>query len=218
MALVVSVCILLSRLLALLTTTGKVTEMLCKAEAAERGIPSIGESVGPEMAKYPAVAFIQNPHASHPIPGLVWIPQQSFSLENPNGTTRATRQQVPLILAWWVSIRPAYDGALIGRAMSMHKSQGQTLERVKIDASSVFTHGACYIVSVGVTSADTCRRPNVRGHFTRDVVEEPGAARIRGKAVSTAVQVGRGLPRLIQDVFSVQAHPTVLQWSRQHGL
>ena len=42
------------------------------------------------------------------------------------GNVEATRHQVPLILAW---------------AMSIHKSQGQTLERVKVDLGRTFEKG-----------------------------------------------------------------------------
>jgi ATP-dependent DNA helicase PIF1 len=49
-----------------------------------------------------------------------------FTCEGPIGNTEASRTQVPLILAW---------------ALSIHKSQGQTLERVKVDIGRAFEKG-----------------------------------------------------------------------------
>lgn len=49
-----------------------------------------------------------------------------FSVEGFMGNCEAHRLQVPLILAW---------------ALSIHKSQGQTLERVKVNLARVFEKG-----------------------------------------------------------------------------
>ncbi|GLB36504.1 putative dna repair and recombination [Lyophyllum shimeji] len=57
------------------------------------------------------------------------IPQE-FTINNANGETEARRDQVPLILAW---------------ALSVHKSQGQTLERVKVDLRRTFEKGQAYV-------------------------------------------------------------------------
>ncbi|KAI0359030.1 hypothetical protein OH77DRAFT_1395896 [Trametes cingulata] len=50
----------------------------------------------------------------------------TFEVVSAEGTIEATRDQVPLILAW---------------ALSIHKSQGQTLERVRVDLSRIFEKG-----------------------------------------------------------------------------
>lgn len=56
--------------------------------------------------------------------------RESWKIELPNGEVQASRNQVPLILAW---------------ALSIHKAQGQTLERVKVDLGKIFEKGQAYV-------------------------------------------------------------------------
>ena len=64
-----------------------------------------------------------------------------FSVEGFRGNTEAYRLQVPLILAW---------------ALSIHKSQGQTLTRVKVDLSKVFEKGQGVYVNLPSSASVTC--------------------------------------------------------------
>lgn len=63
---------------------------------------------------------------------LLCVPLQ-FTCEGIIGNVEASRTQIPLILSW---------------AVSIHKSQGQTLERVKVDVGNAFEKGQGIYISI----------------------------------------------------------------------
>jgi ATP-dependent DNA helicase PIF1 len=87
---------------------------------------ALAEGSKGDNAEYPVVCF-------HAVDGtqrsLLCVPED-WKVELPTGELQASRKQLPLILAW---------------ALSIHKAQGQTLERVKVDLGKVFEKGQAYV-------------------------------------------------------------------------
>lgn len=82
--------------------------------------------VGDTSQKWPLVRFAVSEGVTR---DLLCVREQ-WKIELPNGEVQASRSQLPLILAW---------------ALSIHKAQGQTLERVKVDLGKIFEKGQAYV-------------------------------------------------------------------------
>jgi ATP-dependent DNA helicase PIF1 len=76
--------------------------------------------------EFPVVDFMGADGSSR----IILVKPEDWKVELPNGDIQAQRSQLPLILAW---------------ALSIHKAQGQTLERVKVDLGKVFEKGQAYV-------------------------------------------------------------------------
>jgi ATP-dependent DNA helicase PIF1 len=97
---------------------------------------------------------------------------EEWKSELPNGEIQAKRSQIPLILAW---------------ALSIHKAQGQTLERVKVDLGRVFEKGQAY---VALSRATTQQGLQVTRFDARKVMVHPKVVTFYDKLVSIAHVLG----------------------------
>lgn len=109
------------------TTTGK------HAAAAARIAENLSSASSSQH--YPLVRFVLADGTSREL----LCQREQWTVELPNGEVQASRSQVPLILAW---------------ALSIHKAQGQTLERVKVDLGKVFEKGQAYVALSRATSME----------------------------------------------------------------
>ncbi|CZR57272.1 related to PIF1 protein precursor [Phialocephala subalpina] len=111
------------------------TEDLTEQQQGMRANMAKKESSAKESQMYPLVRFSMPDGTSRDL----LVQHEEWKVELPNGEIQAQRRQLPLILAW---------------ALSIHKAQGQTLERVKIDLRRVFEKGQAYVALSRATSQD----------------------------------------------------------------
>jgi len=102
-------------------------------EQRERATLKVKNTAPNSGKEFPLVRFISTDGTSR---DLLVMPEE-WKVELPNGEVQAQRSQLPLILAW---------------ALSIHKAQGQTLERVKIDLKKIFEKGQAYVALSRATS------------------------------------------------------------------
>lgn len=116
---------------------------------------------------------------------MLCLPEE-WKTENQKGEIIAKRSQVPLILSW---------------ALSIHKAQGQTLNRVKVDLGRVFERGQAYVALSRATSQAGLQ---VLRFDQRKVMVHPKVIQFYAKLVSSETLGGKkNHPKDEQDALTV---------------
>lgn len=136
--------------------------------------------------KWPLVCFTQQDGTER---HLLCLPE-SWKIELPNGEIQAQRSQVPLILAW---------------ALSIHKAQGQTLPRVKVDLGRVFEKGQAYVALSRATSQAGLQ---VTGFEPRKVMVHPKVIGFYSKLadINTVVKPNGNAKKELNDSKTAKVH------------
>lgn len=111
------------------------SEISEEAQAKIRAMAAGPKLLATSEKRWPVVSFVLPDGAERE---LLCMPED-WKVELPNGEVQAQRRQIPLILAW---------------ALSIHKAQGQTLERVKVDLRRVFENGQAYVALSRATTQE----------------------------------------------------------------
>jgi ATP-dependent DNA helicase PIF1 len=116
-------------------------------------------------------------------PRVILCQPEEWKVELPNGEVQARRLQIPLILAW---------------ALSIHKAQGQTLERVTVNLGKVFEKGQAY---VALSRATTQHGLRVVGFEKSKVMAHSKVVEFYNKLARIE---GSGMPRTMLDFVAAR--------------
>ncbi|KAF4454988.1 hypothetical protein F53441_2549 [Fusarium austroafricanum] len=130
--------------------------------------------------KFPVVQFMATDGTSR----VILCQPEEWKVELPNGEVQAKRTQLPLILAW---------------ALSIHKAQGQTLERVKVNLGRVFEKGQAYVALSRATTQDGLR---VLGFQKSKVMAHSRVIDFYNKLYSAEEALGKPKAQSITDLVS----------------
>lgn len=143
---------------------------------------------GSSTHQYPVVQFI----STGGVPRVLLCQPEEWKVELPNGEVQAKRNQLPLILAW---------------ALSIHKAQGQTLERVTVNLGKVFEKGQAY---VALSRATTQHGLRVLGFERSKVMAHEKVVEFYAKLYSVE-DVAKGRPTTIADFITNRKGTTSFQ-------
>lgn len=139
-------------------------EAFNKARKKLSGFSRDPDLVSHSSKQYPVVQFI----SASGMPRVILCQPEEWKVELPNGEVQAKRTQLPLILAW---------------ALSIHKAQGQTLERVTVNLGKVFEKGQAYVALSRATCQDGLR---VIGFDKHKVMAHPKVVEFYNKLYTAA--------------------------------
>ena len=124
---------------------------------------------------------------------ILCLPEE-WKTENQQGEITAKRMQVPLILAW---------------ALSIHKAQGQTLARVKVDLGRVFERGQAY---VALSRATNQAGLQVLRFDQRKVMVHPKVIQFYGKLASADSLASKASKKIQQFAYTEEDEDEELQY------
>jgi ATP-dependent DNA helicase PIF1 len=119
-------------------------DAMAKARRKLKGF-SRDDDIGSSGLKFPVVQFTATDGTTR----IILCQPEDWKVELPNGEVQAKRSQLPLILAW---------------ALSIHKAQGQTLERVTVDLGKIFEKGQAYVALSRATTQEGLQVLNFNKH------------------------------------------------------
>ncbi|CAI6092260.1 unnamed protein product [Clonostachys chloroleuca] len=111
----------------------EMSDAMDKARKKLKGYSRDADTDSVSGQKFPVVQFTATDGTSR----IILCQPEEWKVELPNGEVQAKRMQLPLILAW---------------ALSIHKAQGQTLERVTVNLGKIFERGQAYVALSRATS------------------------------------------------------------------
>lgn len=149
----------------------------------ERRYADVPPSALEEEEELPTVGIVKalaldearrkRPVVDFSIPGgglrQVMLEPETWKVEQQNGDVLASRTQVRLYNFYTdppLTTSPQYP-LIPAWAMSIHKSQGQTLERVKVDLARVFEKGTALLFSIFLLVLTIHVRSSLCGPFSR---------------------------------------------------
>lgn len=130
---------------------------------------SADTDTGSSGNKFPVVQFTATDGSTR----IILCQPEDWKVELPNGEIQAKRSQLPLILAW---------------ALSIHKAQGQTLERVTVDLGKIFEKGQAYVALSRATTQEGLQVLNFNKH---KAMAHPKVAQFYNKLYSVGEANGR---------------------------
>lgn len=152
-------------------STGIVSDFLTIAEAHTAGIyvPDRAFREGPsDKVAFPVVDFAPPAHLStggkKAKVTRTLVPQMTVTVNNAQGDTEASRSQVPLVLCWGMTIHKSQVSSVLwgmhlitvsGVWIAADASQGQSIDRLRVDLARIFECGQTYVALSRATNLDT---------------------------------------------------------------